>query len=129
MSGVHRIELNQEVDSSLQNVTCSLSNVSRRLPFAETLQFPLDIPPNQSLSRWLAIAVTYQGIASVSGTPIHIQATAPIGEYKWSSWKDNKRHSRGVKKRVLAKTDILVFPAKQESRTIDIYNELQLPIP
>lgn len=120
MSGTRLIELNQEVEPGLQNVTYSLSSVSRRLPFAETLQLPLDILPNQSLSRWLAIGVSYPDPDFPLGIYIHIVATQPMSDGKW----DGSGY-RGAKKKGIAKTGVIVFPAKRVSKTIDIYREVQ----
>lgn len=56
---ITRIEIKEEVDSDRQNINYSLSNVSRQLPFVETLQPCLDIPPYQSRSRWMVFGLVY----------------------------------------------------------------------
>lgn len=127
--GIPLIELNEEVDSNLRSVTYSLPNVSRQLPLAETLLFPLDIPPNQSLSRWKAIAVSYQDIPHGIGTPVLFEATAPKGKGRWSGGifalsAGHTIHYLGIKQKVLASAEIVLFPAKQESRARNIYREL-----
>jgi len=129
VQGIPLIKFNEEADSNLQTVTYSLSSTSRKVPYAETLQFPLDIPPRQSLSRWKAIAVSYKDINSGIGTPVYFTATASKGKYNWSKWKNGGRHSLGVSKKVLTEKNILLFPANKRSLTVDIYRELQLPIP
>jgi len=121
MSGTRLIELSQEVDLNHQTATYSLPSVSLQLPFAETLQFPLDIPPNQSLSRWLVIALSYQHTDPHFGVYIHMMVTQPVGKSRWSSSR-----YLGIKKKDLAEAGVVVAPAKRESRTIDIYHEIQL---
>lgn len=116
------IELIEEVDPNLQNVTYSLPNVSRRLPFDEVLQFPLDIPPHQSQSKWKAIAMGYQGVAPISGTILRFRATALKKKYKLYEL-GRKGYKQGKNVKVLAETEIILFPAKRLSKATNIYRE------
>jgi hypothetical protein len=122
--GISQIELREEVDQNLHSVTYSLPNVYRQLPLDETLLFPLDIPPNQSLSRWKAIAVSYHDIPHGIGTHICFDATAPVGIGKWKRTEGYRWDYMGIKKRVLARAELVLFPAEPQSRTRNIYHEL-----
>lgn len=59
LSIVRIAEPHLEIDLAHQTATYSIPNVSRKLPFDETLLPCLDIPPYQSQSRWVVFAVQY----------------------------------------------------------------------
>jgi hypothetical protein len=115
--GISLIELKVGIETNLQTVTYSLPNFSYRLPFEETLQLPLYIPPNQCQNRWKAIGVSYPSVDPYLGTEIHFDAYNLVGKERivwenasqlsWTSYR--KKHFVGHARDVL-------FPAVARSR-------------
>ena len=117
VKGIPLIELKTEVEPNLQTVTYSLSNVSRRLPFAEILQLPLDIPPNQSLSKWKAIAVSYHKVGPRVGTIIRFEVHVPKGKTRLE-WDNAILRGKMMPphKKVVTSERCILHPAIAQSR-------------
>jgi hypothetical protein len=65
-----------EADPNRQTVTCSISNVSRRLPFDEWLQPPIHIPPYQCLNKWMVFGLDYTEAYPTDITIVNIEAVS-----------------------------------------------------
>lgn len=125
--GQHLIEVKREDKLNLHTVTYSLSNVSRQFPSEEILQLPLDIPPNQSLSKWVAIGIDahtdYEHKEYRMGIPIQLAACNPVGKHKFVQTSETSWEKTDLQRKVLAHFEYIVFPCIQQSRHVNIFRE------
>jgi hypothetical protein len=70
------VPLKMEADLNRQTVICSISNVSRQLPFDEWLQPPIHIPPYQCLNKWMVFGVDYTEVHPTDMTTVNIEAVS-----------------------------------------------------